>query len=308
MHPIEVIPRMTTLAPIVLFVYNRPAHTRRTVEALQKNELAGESDLFVFSDAPKTIEAAEAVREVREYVKTISGFRSVSIVERHKNWGLANSIIDGVTRLCREYGRVIVLEDDLVVSIGFLRYMNEALVFYQNSLEVMHISGCRYPVGIFGTDDTFFLQVPLCWGWATWQRAWITFEKDTAVMEHFDRSMIKRFNFDNTYSYWKQLELNRKGKINTWFVFWYANLFLQGGLSLFPSRSLVRNIGFDNSGTHCGESADYDVVLTKTPVSIREIPLLESKVGFDRHKEYFKKISPNFLKRVIRKLHSIFQL
>jgi len=127
-------------------------------------------------------------------------------------------------------------------------------------------------------------------------------------MEHFDRSMIKRFNFDNTYSYWKQLELNRKGKINTWFVFWYANLFLQGGLSLFPSRSLVRNIGFDNSGTHCGESADYDVVLTKTPVSIREIPLLESKVGFDRHKEYFKKISPNFLKRVIRKLHSIFQL
>lgn len=295
-------------APITLFVYNRPTHTRRTIEALQKNILAKDSDLIIYSDAAKKPEAAEGVREVREYIRSISGFRSVSFVERDKNWGLANSIIDGVTAVVNEYGRIIVLEDDLETSPYFLSYMNDALAYHENTSEVMHVSGCRYPVESFGTDDTFFLHVPLCWGWATWRRAWSTFEKNISIMDRFDKNMVKHFNFGNTYPYWQQLELNRSGVLNTWFVFWYANVFLRGGLSLFPSRSLVRNIGMDGSGVHSGKSADYEVELSKAPVKIAMIPLVESKDGYERHKRYFQKMKlmePNPIKIVIRKIYRI---
>jgi len=154
---------MTMRAPIALFVYNRPVHTRRTVEALLKNALAKESDLIIFSDAPKNPEAAEAVSNVREYIRTITGFKSMNIVERETNFGLARSIIEGVTMLCKEYGRVIVLEDDLITSPYFLQFMNDALDTYSNEDKVMHISGSTYPIGHM-KDETFFLRIPLCWG------------------------------------------------------------------------------------------------------------------------------------------------
>ncbi|NOT14946.1 MAG: glycosyltransferase [Methylotenera sp.] len=294
------------IAPIALFVYNRPEHTRITVEALARNEMANESILYIFSDAAKSIKDAESVKVVRQYISQIIGFHQVIIVEQEKNLGLAQSIIGGVTRLIDQYGRVIVLEDDLETSPYFLKFMNEALDFYETTPEVMHISGCRYPVEPFEDKDTFFLHVPLCWGWATWQRSWVTFEKNISVMKRFDHSMIKRFDFDNTYSYWKQLELNRKGKINTWFVFWYANLFLRGGLSLFPARSLVHNIGMDESGTHSRTTNVFNTALSITPISITTIPLVESPVGYAKHREYFGNIQEQLLTRVFRKLCAIF--
>lgn len=293
-------------APIALFVYNRPEHTRKTVEALRENTLSKDSDLIIFSDAPKSDAQVEAVNEVRQYIRQIDGFKSVTIVERETNFGLARSIIDGVTKLCEEYGRVIVLEDDLETSPHFLSFMNEALTYYENTEEVMHISGYRYPVESFGRDDTFFLHVPLCWGWATWRRAWSAFDKDISIMTRFDEKMVRHFNFCNSYSYWEQLESNRSGKLNTWFVFWYANIFLQGGLSLFPSRSLVRNIGFDNSGTHCNSTLEYDVSLSAVPVRIKAIPLIESQIGFEKHERYFQKLKlmkPKLIKRIVRKIH-----
>lgn len=299
--------QLSNLAPIALFVYNRPEHTRLTVEALQKNSLVSQSDLIIFSDAPKTEAQAEAVSKVRQYIHQIDGFKSVKIIEREKNWGLARSIIEGVTLLCNEYGRVIVLEDDLETSPFFLRYMNDALNFYNNTPEVMHISGCRYPIGQVENQDTFFLHVPLCWGWGTWQRAWKSFENDIEVMNRFNSTMINHFDFDNTYSYWQQLELNKSGKINTWFVFWYATLYLKSGLSLFPARSLVRNIGFDDSGTHCGKTGDYDVELCDVGCNLKTIPLEETQDLYQAHVEYFRTLKPslpvralNFVKRVAR--------
>ena len=114
-------------APVALFVCRRPQHTRRAVEALRANAEAPETDLIVFSDAAREAAASPQVEEVRQFVRTISGFRTVSVIERERNFGLAASIIDGVTRLCREHGRVVVVEDDLVVSRHFLHYMNRAL-------------------------------------------------------------------------------------------------------------------------------------------------------------------------------------
>lgn len=289
------------LAPIALFVYNRPEHTRRTVEALKNNVAAQDSVLYVFSDAAKTLHDVPAVQEIRDFIKNISGFKQVVITEQAQNYGLAKSIITGVSSLCEKYERVIVLEDDLETSPHFLAFMNEALSYYENAESVMHISGYRYPVQPFETGDTFFLHLPLCWGWATWKRSWQHFAKDINVMNEFDEQMIKRFDFNGTYTFWKQLELNRSGVLNTWFVFWYANVFLRGGLALFPARSLVRNIGLDESGTHSFITRDYDVELSTTPVMVAPIPLVESSMGYKCHSRYFGKIRPTWFKRIKRK-------
>lgn len=122
---------MQNLAPIALFVYNRPDHTRRTLQYLKQNRLAKQSLLFIFSDAAKDESQKEMVEEVRDIISSVDGFKHVEIVKRRKNLGLANSIIDGVTRLTEEFGNVIVFEDDLISSEHTLKYFNDALKRYE---------------------------------------------------------------------------------------------------------------------------------------------------------------------------------
>ena len=169
-----------TFAPIALFVYNRPAHTRQTVEALKKNALAKDSDLIIFSDAAKSESQAETVREVRQYIHQIDGFKSVTIVERDKNFGLARSIIDGVTSVVNERGRIIVLEDDLIVTPHFLDFMNRA-VRYAHEEKVMQISANMFPISSGdGYARDIFLQNDNLLA-ITWDRAWRKFEPDADV-------------------------------------------------------------------------------------------------------------------------------
>lgn len=240
------------LAPIVLFVYNRPSHTRQTVEALLKNDLAGESDLFVYADAPKSGAQAEAVREVREYIRTITGFRSVCIVERGKNWGLANSIIDGVTTVVNKYGRIIVLEDDLIVTPHFLDFMNRALDKYENELQVIQVSGFMFPVKIRIKEDALFLPLTTSWGWATWKRAWQLFDPDAKgyAQVKADPALRKRFNLDDSYDYFSMLDAQLAGRVDSWAVRWQLSAFLNDSLTLYPRHSLIVNVGFDGTGTH----------------------------------------------------------
>lgn len=164
-------------APIVLFVYNRPWHTRQTLNSLLTNELAKDSDLIVFSDAPKSPDAAILVTEVRSLLNGITGFKSVRIIERDNNWGLSKSIIEGVTEVVNIYGKVIVLEDDIVTSASFLQFMNQALDYYEKENRVWHISGWNYPIDTEGLGDAFLWRFMNCWGWATWADRWINFEK-----------------------------------------------------------------------------------------------------------------------------------
>jgi hypothetical protein len=190
-----------------------------------------------------------------------------------------------------EYGRVIVLEDDLVTSPHFLRFMNDALDMYENEDRVMHISGATYPIEAM-EDETFFLRIPLCWGWATWDRAWRHLRKDNDVMSKFDYKMRWDFTFNGSYHSWRQLAGNKKGLINTWFVYWYATLFLRGGLALFPGRSLVKNIGMDGSGVHCGEDTAYDVEPSVSAIQLMPIPIKESMNAVIRHEICFRNIYP----------------
>ena len=185
-------------APIALIVYNRLTNTKETVNALSKNMLAKESDLTIFSDGPKADKDIEKVNEVRNYLKTITGFKSITIIESAVNKGLAASIISGVTEIVNKYTRIIVLEDDLVTSPYFLTYMNDALEMYENEEKVASIHGFIYPVKK-ELPETFFIKGADCWGWATWKRAWDLFESDGLKLlnELKNRKLTKEFNFNN---------------------------------------------------------------------------------------------------------------
>lgn len=289
-----------SLATVALFVYNRPSHTRQTVEALLMNQLAKVSDLIIFSDAPKSEEQAEAVLAVRDYIHKIEGFKSVTIIEREKNFGLARSIIEGVTSVVNECGRIIVLEDDLVVAPHFLDFMNEALEVYAGEDRVMHISGYMYPTGNTALPETIFLRVSSCWGWATWARAWNAFNPDAQNLLDTLRAKKLEYEFDvhGAVSYVKMLQNQASDGIDSWAIRWYASVFLNGGLCLHPAISLVRNIGHDGTGVHCGSSTMYDVpALNVKPIIARQ-DITESVVGRESIRKFYRSFMRPFHIRV----------
>jgi hypothetical protein len=280
------------LSPIVLFTYNRLYHTKQTIEALSKNELANESELIIYSDGAKNKEVKEKVQEVRQYLKTIqnlNAFKSVTIIEREENWGLANSIIDGVTDIVNKYGKIIVLEDDLVTSPYFLKFMNNALEYYQNQDKVWHISGWNYPIATDNLEDVFLWRVMNCWGWATWSDRWQYFEKEPKkLMKTFSKNDIKRFNLDGYYDFWSQVEQNIQDNINTWAIFWYASIFINNGLCLNPTKTLVDNIGFDDSGVHCDNNKEYKDNINIQKEFLFTNNLKENKIALNRVKAFYK--------------------
>lgn len=277
----------STLAPVVLFVYARPWHAQRTVEALAANEGASETDLIIFSDAARNEKDAPSVRDVREWLPSITGFRSVTIHEQQKNLGLADSIINGVSSVISRYGRVIVVEDDLITSPYFLRYMNDALELYAHDDKVMHIAGYMFPMDTNGLPETVFLRQSSCWGWATWERAWRHFTRDsTSIINRFSEEDIYRFNLDGTMDYWSQLMANHTGTLRTWAVFWYASVFMRGGLCLHPRECLVHNCGFDGSGENCGIMKRAEEILAPASVSVYRQELQESTAAMERLKAF----------------------
>jgi len=291
------------LAPIALFVYNRPWHTLQTVDALLRNELAAESDIYIFSDAPKSAEQSEMVNEVRQYVHTIGGFKSVTIFERAANFGLAQNIIDGVTKVVNKHGSIIVLEDDLISSPYFLNFMNDALEFYKDTERVMHISGYEYPIDGTGLSNTFFLRPASCWSWATWDRAWKHYKKDADYyLEVFSKKMIYDFNLNNAYNYFDQITQNKSGRLNTWAIFWYASVYLNNGLSLHPRESYVKNIGFEGGGTNCGISSDFDVDLVKEYNPAFTTCIDEDAKAREALENYFNSIKLTNKKRILNKV------
>lgn len=251
-------------SPIILFIYNRPDHTEQTLKALSENTLAQESDLFIFSDGAKenaTPEQLDKIKQTRELAHSKKWCKNVTVIESEKNKGLAASIISGVTEIVNKYGRVIVLEDDIVTGKYFLEFMNTALEKYSNEKKVWHITGWRDPVKKAEEGECFFYPTMDCWGWATWADRWQYFKKDVPYYQNiFTKKMKYHFNIEGSdKGMWSQIEDNASGRINTWAIFWYASIFLQNGLCLAPSKSLVKNVGFDNSGVHCGTNPAQEI-------------------------------------------------
>ena len=242
---------MQTYAPIALFTYNRADHTQRAVESLLKNAEAKYSDLFIFSDGPKTPEKKAGVEENRKYIHTISGFKSISIVEREKNWGLANSLIAGITEVINKYGKVIVVEDDLILSPYFLQFMNEGLEKYKDDDRVGTICGYVLPVKK-PLPETFFLYFMHPWGWATWKDRWNSVDWNISDWNQFktDKKAIQRFKETGGSDMFSMLESCMEGG-GMWDIRFCYNMFKQNRYSVIPFLSKVENVGFNELATHC---------------------------------------------------------
>lgn len=300
---------MRELAPIVLFVYNRPKHTRRTLAALEKNALASSSLLYIISDGPKNADAIESVNQVRAIIREPWEFKHITIIERTKNIGLADNIIDGVTRIVNEHGRIIVLEDDLETSAQALHYFNDALDCYADTERVMQISGYMYPVQYpRRLPKTFFFRVANSWGWATWKRAWDDFNPDIeALTADFKRRDIKRFTIDGTENFWKQVKALKAGKINSWAIRWYLSVFNKNGLVLYPRHSMTQNIGTDGSGTHSDLDQAYRVELETSRVKYFPTEIEEHKKAYEAIKYFYTHRKGNILERLVRYLMKKFK-
>jgi len=239
-------------SPIIIFTYRRIIE--KTIKSLLNNNLASKSDLYIFSDGYKSEIDKSDVLAVREYLKTISGFKSVNMIESEKNKGLANSIISGVSHVVEKYGKVIVVEDDLIVSSNFLEYMNEALSFYNDDNRIWSISG--YSPNLLClkdfNDDIYFSVRSSSWGWATWKNRWNSIDWDVSDFEQFknDKQSIIQFNQGGN-DLFKMLELQVLNKIDSWAIRWCYAQYKNNSYAVFPKESKVINDGFsDGIGTH----------------------------------------------------------
>ena len=294
---------MMTCAPILLFVYNRPEHTRRCIESLTRNALAADSTLYIYADGPKDTTQQTAVDKVRSYLRTISGFKTVNLIERKENWGLARNIIDGVTTQVNHYGKVIVLEDDLVVAPYFLQFMNDALETYKDEPKVGHIQACDFTQDP-SLPETFLIKWTGSWGWATWERAWKHFNPDgKALLEELEqRKLTYTFDFNGKYGFTRMLRRQIEGKNNSWAIRWNASLFLKDILSLNVGRSLVQNEGFDGSGTNCGGGGLYASNLHLAPLPVQKIsPIKENKAARQAFVRYYARTN-SFWAKAIRRI------
>lgn len=292
---------MQNLAPIALFVYNRPQHTSRTLKFLQQNELAAESRLYIFSDGAKTQQDDEKIAEVRAIINNVDGFKSVKVIERKSNVGLANSIIAGVTQLINDYGKIIVFEDDLITSPHTLTYFNDGLNRYQYEEKVMHIGAYMYPLRAENLPQSFFYRAATSWGWATWGRAWKHFEPNIdTLLNQFDSKKTSEFAIDNSMNFWKQMLEFKKGKNNSWAIRWYASIFLKGGLTLNPSQSLVNNIGHDGTGVHSGINDIYNVIINPKPVTEFPSVMEENPKAYHTIKEFLANRKGTIWERIKR--------
>jgi len=294
-------------APLALFVYNRPEHTRKTVEALQANLLAPHTPLFVFCDAARNEVAREGVERVRDYVAQISGFASVTIISREQNLGLADSIINGVSMLCERFGRVIVLEDDLVTSPHFMTFMNDGLDTYALDERVQSVCGYMYPVELAADAPSFFLSMPHSWGWAAWSDRWRIFDRDgQALLEQIrSRGLRRAFNTNGPHSNIKMLKDQIAGRNHSWFIRWHAVGFLRQMLTLYPACSLVRNIGIDGSGVHCAEWKidPYRVEVAVESIRVDRMPIIEHVANLAWLNKYFVRIrGTRYINFLLRKL------
>lgn len=281
-------------APIAVFVYNRPEHTKQTINALLQNPEASQSKIYIFSDGARDESDNKSVQEVRSYIAALKGFVDVKIIEQAQNIGLARSVISGVTQVLESHEKIIVLEDDLITSEHFLSYMNQALNLYQADHSIGCVTGYMYPISKSKQGETLLLDFSSSWGWGTWKDAWNTFNSDgqfllDTLTKH---ELLMKFDKCGPGSFKKMLQDQVAGNNNSWFIRWNASLFLANKLTVAPTVSLVQNIGLDGSGIHCNK---WKFNPLKADVSGVKV---EVKSGLSKDVENNKKLIRKFYKKL----------
>lgn len=245
-----------SLAPIVLFVYNRPWHTEQTLEALMNNELASESILYIYCDGHKeNSNDEEKIRTVRTVIRKKIWCKEVHIKELEKNKGLANSIIEGVTEIINKYGKIIVLEDDLITHKFFLRFMNEALNFYKSDFRIFSVAGTNYRFNIpkSYTEDVYIVHRSESCGWGSWLNRWDKADWNVSDFRSLIKSKRKRKKFNRGGNdMLPMLKSQIENKIDSWAIRWDYCMYKNNAYCLKPVRNLIINIGFDGTGINSG--------------------------------------------------------
>jgi hypothetical protein len=304
--------KASKLAPIVVFTYNRLLCTVETIEHLKKNLLAKDSDLFIYSDAPKNIKDIKKVQEVRDYIHNIHGFKSVNIILREKNFGLRRSIIDGVTNITNKYGKVIVLEDDLITSPFFLNFINDGLTIYEDDEEVCQVMGYSYTekyMEKYEISDTYFIKNISSLGWGVWARSWKVFISDTKSLLHEIQSQNLSFelNREESYDYVGLIKNQIEGKVDSWAINWLVSTFLNNMYTLYPSKSFVRHIGISGTGTHYSRNFKRDdplhVALTNKKIEITRQKVIELEGPRRAYNEFLKSYKMPLFIRIINRLN-----
>lgn len=254
------------LAPIILFVYNRPEHTAKTLEALSLNDHADKSMLFIFCDGPKdnaSPEILQRIEKVRTIVRSKQWCKENHIIESQNNKGLASSIKDGVSQVVNNYGKVIVMEDDLITSTAFLTFMNDSLRYYENYKSVFSITGYNLPSSKMKIPEDYNYDVYVClrngsWGWATWSDRWNKIDWDIRLFETMDinKSMKEALNRGGD-DVFKLLQMQKNGKLNIWSIQFTLTHFVNHAITISPTLSYVDNIGVDGTGENCGTDGSY---------------------------------------------------
>lgn len=252
---------MKTYAPIALFVYNRYDHVKKVVHAIKKNSIAKKSKIYVFSDFSKSKEEQKNIKKIRKYIKKINGFKKISIIERKKNYGTSKNITTGLKYIFKTYEKCIIIEDDILVSRNFLYQINYFLDKYNSNENIASVEGYMYPVSFNkNISEYYFIRGAGCWGWGTWKKSWKNYENSAQKLInkfHNDKNLIRNFNYNNAYPYYKMLLKQLDTKKESWAIKWYASNFLKKNYTLYFKNSLVKNIGLDSTGVNC--KIDYDI-------------------------------------------------
>ncbi len=291
---------MESLAPVVLFTYNRLNHLQETISALKRNDLAERSMLFIYSDGPKDDTDVLKVNHIRQYLHTITGFYDIQIIEREKNIGLARSIIDGVSNVMQQYGKAIVVEDDLLSAPNFLQFMNTCLNFYKEKSDIFSISGYCPPIAIPATyqHPVFLFYRINSWGWATWSDRWQKVDWNIPDFHSFIqnkelRNLFNRSGKDAVMMLWKQMH----NKINSWAIRFNYAAFKQQAFTIYPTQSKINNLGADGSGSHVSRTTKYATILdsSNTEIQLVENPELNNEII----REFQKFYTPSIFRQTI---------
>lgn len=306
--------------PVAVFAYNRANHLEKTLEALSNCRRIDECEVFIHCDGVNRPEHQAQVEATRQIARKWAQAMNWHLVERNENLGCDPSIIKEVTALCKEFGRVIVIEDDIIVSPAFISFMLEALDMYEDTPNIFQVAGFTFSANRLSKGDSFLIPLTSSWGWATWQRAWksLAINYDEAKNSLRSVKFCEKFDLDGAYPFSQMLLEDITKRENKWDIWWYYNVFKNDGLVVYPTRSLVYNNGFDSTGLHSGNKNLNDVSIENledfngTNKFIFPNVVIINQKSFKKHKlsiikavNYRKPVRKNnkeFLKSILRKI------
>ena len=299
-------------APVVIFTYRRLDTLIELINNLKKNSLSNKTEIYIFSDGYKNKKDKKDVLNVRNYVRKISGFKKINLCNRKKNIGLTKNLSQGISKVINNKKKVIILEDDIIVSKNFLRFMNLCLNKYKNNKKIWHINAWNYNFKIKKSNyDVFFWRGMHCWGWGTWSDRWKFYErKPKKVYQSYKNDDIYKFNYDGTYNFWSQIERNYKKRINTWAIFWYEIIYRNNGLCVSPIDSLSKNIGNDKYATHTFKNIEKFYTNIPKKLSQKKNFKFQSVISenLDVYNQIKKYLKLNKLKRLLKKPMRLFKI